>query len=559
MGSSDSVRSTAWPRRAIQIIGSRHTTCCGVVALLLIAGSAIVYATGGTAYAYPYLMLIPVLVAASWYTTPGGLIAALLAGAMMATMPQDAALGIEQTTANYLTRLAFYLLLGGLAGWLFHIRRRSANEHRLIARTDPQSGLPNQVALNEDLDHCLSQPVGQVSQTGVIKVKITDMTDVVEALGMDAADELVLAMGERLSRVIRGGGKAYRLSLDELALILKDVGPGDLGHISQRLMDVGEDSLLIQQVPVRVQLAMGSAIARDGSTGAKELLREARIALLATMRQRRGHTHFNPSFDRRTLESLKLIARVRDGLAAREFELHYQPKIRLADGKVCGCEGLIRWRGANGRLIPPGQFMPKVENTSLIGPVTHFVAKAAGAFAIHDGSVGAISINVSVHDLHNEELHDLLLELVEHSGVRPERLEVEITESALIGDLEAARSAIQRIRDIGIGVSIDDFGTGFSSFEYLQHLPITGLKIDRVFVSHLERDERARKLMACMIDVGHALDLVVTAEGVETVEQAAILRSLGCDQAQGFLYSPALPATEYHAWCQRHSKDRDHD
>lgn len=554
MGASSFVKSPAWPQRVMRLIGSRHATRCSVVALLLVAGAAIVYVTGGTAYAYPYLMLIPVLTAASWYSLPGGLIAAFLAGALMAIMPQDAHLDVEQSTANYLTRFVFYLLLGGVAGWLFHLRRRSANEHRVIARTDPSSGLPNQVALNEDLRQCLSQSVWRVTNTGVIKVKITDMTDVVEALGMDAADELLLAMGTRLSQAVRDGGRAYRVSLDELALILKDIEPGDLGPISQRLMDVGEDSLLIQQVPVRVQLAMGSAIARDGTTRATELLREARIALLAAIRQRRSHTHFSPTFDQRTLDSLKLIARVRDGLAAGEFELHYQPKIRLGDGSVCGCEALIRWRGDNDRLIPPSQFMPKVENTSLIGPVTTFVARAAGAFAMTDESEGAIGINISVHNLHDEELHALLLELVEQSGVRPERLEVEITESALIGDLDAARRDIQRIRDIGIGVSIDDFGTGFASFEYLQHLPITGLKIDRVFVSHLERDERACKLMACMIDVGHALGLVVTAEGVETVAQADILRHLGCDQAQGFLYSPALPAADYRTWCQRYSE-----
>ncbi|RTR00753.1 putative bifunctional diguanylate cyclase/phosphodiesterase [Halomonas nitroreducens] len=556
MGASSVVKATAWSQRLMQLIGSRHATRCSVVALLLVAGAAIVYVTGGTAYAYPYLMLIPVLAAASWYRLPGGLITAFLAGALMAVMPQDAHLSVEQSTANYLTRFAFYLLLGGVAGWLFQLRRRSANEHRVIARTDPQSGLPNQVALKEDLDQCLSQSVWRVTGTGVIKVKITDMTDVVEALGMEAADQLILALGTRLSQAVRDGSRAYRISLDELAVILKDIKPADLDPISQRLMDVGEDNLLIQQVPVRVQLVMGSAISRNGATRATELLREARIAQLAAIRQRRSHTHFSPTFDQRTLDSLKLIAQVRDGLAAREFELHYQPKIRLGDDQVCGCEGLIRWRGDDDRLIPPGQFMPKVENTSLIGPVTSFVAQAAGAFAMHDGSEGAIGINISVHNLHDEKLHDLLLELVEQAGVRPERLEVEITESALIGDLGAARSDIQRIRDIGIGVSIDDFGTGFASFEYLQHLPITGLKIDRVFVANLERDERARKLMACMIDVGHALELVVTAEGVETAAQADILRQLGCDQAQGFFFSPALPAADYLAWCQRYSERR---
>lgn len=391
-----------------------------------------------------------------------------------------------------------------------------------------------------------------MTKVGVIKVKVTDLADVIEALGLEAADELIVAMSQRLSQVVRGGGQTYRIAPDELALIVLDIETSDLHTISQRLLEIGEESLPIRQVPVRVQLSIGSAIA-DGRKTVTELLREARLAMMASVHQRKGYMHFSPTFDQRSLEAFKLIGQVRAALAEREFELHYQPKIRLADGQVCGCEGLIRWRGSQGRLIPPGQFMPKVESTSLIGPITHFVAQAAGAFSLHPGSESAISINLSVHNLYDEKLFELLQELIEHTGVSSERLEVELTESAFIGDLGAARDAVQRLRDLGLSVSIDDFGTGFSSFEYLQHLPITGLKIDRTFVSHLGEDAQARKLMACMIDIGHALDLVVTAEGVETQLQAETLHQLGCDQAQGFYYSPALPAEDYHAWCQRHA------
>ncbi|MBS9405683.1 EAL domain-containing protein [Halomonas sp. TRM85114] len=530
-------------------LANRHTLKCGVLALLLGMGAGVVYVTGGTASSYPYIMLIPVLIAASWYALPGGLAAALAAGILMAFMPLDTSLGSDQSTFNYLLRIMLYLLLGGVAGWLFQARRNAFAAHREVTRTDHHSGLSNQVALNEDLVECLSQPEMMAGKTGVIKVKITDMADVIEALGLAAADELVVTMSQRLSQALRRGSQAYRISPDELALVVPDIEPSDLDIISQRLIEVGEESHLIQEVPVRVQLAMGSAIA-EGQKTTTEVLREARIALLTSVRQRGEYTHFTPLFDQRSLASFKLIARVRDGLAAREFELFYQPKIRLSDGQVCGCEGLIRWRGDNGRLIPPGQFMPKVETTSLMGPLTYFVIQTAGDFSRNPGSECAVSINISVHNLYDEKLHDLLFDLVNKTNVSPERLEVEITESAFIGDIEAARDAIQRIRDLGVGVSIDDFGTGFASFEYLQHLPITGLKIDRAFVANLESDKRARKLMACMIDIGHTLDLIVTAEGVETLQQEKVLRELGCDQAQGFYYSPALPVEEYLAWCQ---------
>ncbi|HEY9814212.1 MAG TPA: EAL domain-containing protein, partial [Candidatus Obscuribacterales bacterium] len=390
------------PQRVGMMLASRHVTQSGMIVLMLGLGTGIVYATGGTAYAYPYMMLVPVLLAACWYTLPGGLITALSAGIAMAVMPLDTHLGIEQTPTNYLLRIAFYLLLGGIAGWLFESRRQAFLSHRDVARTEQHSGLANQVALSEDLHDILSAMPLPVVSTGLIKVKITDMADVIEALGLQAADDLIIAVSQRISQQVRGGGQVYRISPDEVALVVLDVRPGDLDTISKRLLEVGEESHLIERVPVRVQLAIGSAIAQRGDKTPAELLREARVALLTSVRQRRGHTHFSPTFDQRSLDSFKLIGRVRDALAEREFDLHYQPKIRLSDGCVCGCEGLIRWRGDNGKLIPPGQFMPKVENTSLIGPITHFVTQVAGAFSMHIGDESKIGINLSVHNLYDE-------------------------------------------------------------------------------------------------------------------------------------------------------------
>lgn len=526
----------------------KHAMNLGVLGLLLMLGSLVVYVTGGTTYAYPYLLLIPVLLGAAWYLLPGGLIVALAAGVLMAFMPLSVEAGISQVTSNWLMRAAMYLLLGGVAGWLFQSRRRAAEERVAIARIDPRSGLPNTVALEEDLLKSLLQQKGGKS-VGLMLVRITDITDIMEAMGMDASDELVLAIGERLRQAIRGGATAYRFSSAELALIVHDIEPEDLQRIANRLVEMGEESLQIQRVPVRVQLVMGSSISTSGEDSPETLIREARTAMFAAIERRLSHSSYSPAFSRRTVQAIRLIARVRKGLAEGEFELHYQPKIRLADGSVCGCEGLIRWRGSDGRLIPPGMFMPKVENTTLITPVSRFVVEEASRFAEKHMDLGELSINLSVHNLYDEEVLEVVKELAERSRPHRYTLEVEITESALIGDLGAASEAIQRLRDFGVGVSIDDFGTGFASFEYLRHLPITGLKIDRAFIVDLEEDKRARDLMACMIDVGHALGLVVTAEGVETPGQYECLCELGCDQAQGFYFSPALPAPEYLEWC----------
>ncbi|WP_163575462.1 putative bifunctional diguanylate cyclase/phosphodiesterase [Halomonas faecis] len=533
----------AWETRGPAF--TRELARLAVLAVVLALGTLIVYVTGGTRFAYPYLMLIPVLLSAAWYGVAGAIVVALLAGLAMAAIPLNVATGEAQGMLNWLIRLGLYLVIGGFAGWLFSRLRNTHAERDVAARTDPRVGLPNQVAMEEDLAGLLADsPCRDGKTVGLILVQVADITDILEAMGADASDELVSSMSRRIARLdgVRG---VYRFSGAELMLLLWPVDREGLELTAERLVALGEDNLPVKGIPARVQLVLGSTLPRDRPTPG-ELVREARMALLAATEAHRSHCHYRPEFTQRTVQTIKMISRVRHGLEQGEFLLHYQPKLKLADGSVCGCEALIRWQGDDGRLIPPGLFMPKVENTTLIAPVTRFVAGEACRFAKR--FAGTVSINVSARNLQDPALLGEIEALLERNELLPSRLEVEITETALMNDLTAAREALERLRSFGIGVSIDDFGTGFASFEYLRYLPITGLKIDRAFVDGLGHDERSRKLMACLIDVGHALGLEVTAEGVETAEQHRILRELGCDLAQGFLYTKALPADELFAW-----------
>ncbi|MCE9664320.1 GGDEF domain-containing phosphodiesterase [Halomonas sp. M5N1S17] len=529
-----------------------------ILLTLLALGTAIVYVTGGTRYAYPYLMLIPVLLGAAWYGISGALLVALAAGLLMSAMPMAVATGEPQSMLNWLMRLVMFLLIGGFAGVLFSRLRWSRAESDRASRIDPRSGLPNEVALESDLGRSLKQlPREGGRAAGLILVRIADITDILEALGADASDELAVALSQRLAQLGPWQGSSYRFSGAELMLLYQSVNREELHRIAERIMGLGEENLVAMDVPIRVQLVLGSSLQQANTDTPGSLIREARIAMLAATEKHRHHCHFEPSYAQRSVQTIRLISQVRRGLEQREFELHYQPKLRLADGRVCGCEGLIRWRDAQGGLIPPGLFMPKVENTTLIAPVTRFVATEACAFA--DRFDGRISINVSVRNLLDDDLLQEIKALIHEAGISSSQLEIEITESALMYDMFAAKQALERIRGFGVRVSIDDFGTGFASFEYLRHLPITGLKIDRAFVNGLEEDERARKLMTCLVDVGHALDLEVTAEGVETFAQHCILRELGCDQAQGFLYAKALPAEELQQWCRQHDSGWQND
>lgn len=527
----------------------RHAICLFILTALLATGTLVVYQTGGTAYAYPYLMLVPILLAAAWYRVAGALVVALAAGLLMAAMPLNVDTATFQEPTNWLIRLGLYMGLGGFAGSLFESLHRLNRKRDLVLYTDAGSGLPNPLALRKCLAKTLAGNEKGGHATGLILIRITDISDVLEVMGVDASDELVAAFSARIINTVPPACGVYRFSTAELMVLMPSTDRLHMECIVRQLIDVGEENLVIRGISMRNQVVLGSSLSSKGSQ-ADSLISEARMAMFNALEKHHSHFHYSPAIQRRTLQTMQLIAQVRQGLERDEFELHYQPKIQLSDGQVCGCEGLIRWRNDNGELIPPGSFMPKVERTTLMSPVTQFVAGEAFQFAA--STPGVVSFNFSVRNLFDSQLISRLFELLEESGLPPHRLEVEITESALMQDLDGAKKAVDRIRSFGIGVSIDDFGTGFASFEYLRHLPVTGLKIDRAFVTDLEHDVRARKLIACMIDVGHALDMIVTAEGVETAGQHDILRSLGCDQAQGFLYSPALPAPAYSHWCQDH-------
>ncbi|XKE46555.1 EAL domain-containing protein [Halomonas organivorans] len=528
----------------------RHLACLCLVVTLLGAGTLLVYLTGGTAYAFPYLMLLPVMLAAAGYGRRGALLTALVAGLLMAAMPLEVATGERQSPVNWLVRLGLYLLIGGVAGWLFTLLRNAHRARELSSRTDPFTGLPNQVALHDDLSRCLAAPARQGKQTGLILLRFTDLSEILEAIGVDATDDLVAAFGTRLRGLDPSLVEVYRFNGEEVALLFQGIDQRDLDGFARRIAEAGEENLMVKSIPVRVQLVLGSSLAMAGTRGAGEMIREARVATFAAQGRQRLYSAYSPDLRQQSLETIQLVSRVRQGLAGEEFELHYQPKLRLSDGRVCGCEGLIRWRKDDGALIPPGSFMPKLENTSLIAPVTAFVI--AKACELARAQEGIVSINFAVRNLFDDDLLDELGRALAETRTSPERLEIEITESALMHDMGAARRAVERLRDMGLRVSIDDFGTGFASFEYLQYLPVTGLKIDRAFVRGLGEEETARKLMACLIDVGHALGLTVVAEGVETLEQHHLLRALGCDQAQGFLYSGALTEPAYLDWWRRH-------
>lgn len=496
-------------------------------------------------------MLLPLLLGAAVYGWPGGVLVGALSATLVAAGPGlFAAMSntFDQPLDEWLVRLGVFVLVGLIAGgWRDRLHWQARAELNAL-RFDSATGLPNQAAFMEDLKARLGTRAHPSDELAAILVRATDLADIVDVTGIDGGDHLMRELGQHLRRVCPEVQGAYRFSASELALIVECENGQGLRRIARTLHDAAAASLEVDGAPVRIEPALGIGhTGADAAHGAEELIRRARIALRRAVSLDRDWVSYEPALETDNAASVELIARAQEALEAGEFELHYQPKIRLADGRPAGAEALVRWRRPGQGIVPPGTFMPKLEQTSLIDAFSRFVVRTATDFA-RSGMLVPVSINLAPRNLADDTLINTLIEGLEQTGTSPEYFEVEITESALMRDPEHTVGLLSRLRDHGIGVSIDDFGTGYASFSYLRRLPATNLKIDRAFVRPLEGDPKTARLVLAMTEAGHALDLGVTAEGVETAEQARILADLGCDLGQGYLWSAARPEQELRQW-----------
>ena len=419
-----------------------------------------------------------------------------------------------------------------------------------LAYYDPLTGLPNRTLFQDRLAHSLRQRGGDPRLVAVVLLDLERFRQVNETLGRQFGDELLRGVAQRLLGV---GESVARIGADLFGLTLR--GARTAADV-KRALDVIIASAFAAPFPLRgddlrVACRAGVAVYPDDGHDADTLMRNAEAAQRRSKGSGERIVFYAPDMNARVAESLALENRLRRAVEQRQFVLHYQPKVRIADGRILGAEALIRWQEPGGKLVPPGQFIALLEETGLIAEVGRWaVAQTFSdlrAWDIAGVRVPRIAVNVSAIQLQAKEFVDSVIDEIERGGDMPERLELEITESLVMRNVEDSTRKLSILRGMGVTVSIDDFGTGFSSLSYLSRLPVDSLKIDRSFVNGMTGGPQGVNLVSTIISLAHGLKLKVVAEGVETDEQAGVLRELRCDEAQGYLFSLPLPETEFRA------------
>jgi diguanylate cyclase (GGDEF)-like protein/PAS domain S-box-containing protein len=428
-------------------------------------------------------------------------------------------------------------------------RKFAEDQLTRLAQFDTVTGLPNRHVFRDRFREALVQAERHDWIAGMLFVDLDRFKAVNDTFGHAVGDKLLNAVATRLEGCVGASDTLARLSGDEFAVVLNSIDSGtDAGLVAQKIIQVLAAPFEIEHHEAYVSASVGIALyPADGST-AEELLKNADTAMYRAKQQgRNGYQFYLPQMKQRLMERLRLEAGLRGALDRREFMLHYQPKVQLDTGMISGFEALLRWQH-EGRLVPPAEFIPILEETGLIVPVGEWVLRSVCEQLSHWRARGIaprpVAVNLSARQFQRQSLVSVVEEILRETAVAPELLELELTESLLMSDAEEAVQMLRELKRLGVRLAVDDFGTGYSSFAYLKRFPLDTLKIDRAFISDAVTNPDDANITVSIINLAHSMRLKVVAEGVETQGQLNFLRLHGCDEIQGYYFARPSPVAE---------------
>lgn len=443
--------------------------------------------------------------------------------------------------------------LGVLAHSLDHMRGGIADREKQILRLayqDSLTDLPNRARFNECLVEAIEKAMHQGDAISVMMLDLDRFKYVNDTLGHSVGDHVLREVSGRLSALLEPSDVIARLGGDEFAILVAG-GSARVLPLANRIIAALEEPIVYEQQPVDVGTSVGAAHFPQHGSSASTLLRNADVAMYVAKRNKLGFAVFDSEYDTHQQLHLSLLGELRRAVEKDELRVFYQPKVTLSTSRVGAVEALLRWEHPTRGLVPPIDFIPFAEHTGYIKVLTRWVLEESirqcGEW-LRDGLELRVSINISARDLMNRELPNFLSMLLERYETPPDLICLEITESGFMEDPTHAQKVLERLRALGLHLSIDDYGTGFSSLSYIVRLPVDELKIDRSFIQRMASDPTTATIVRSTIDLGHNLGLKVVAEGVEDAQGMKLLAELGCDQAQGYFMSPPLPPERLVDW-----------
>jgi diguanylate cyclase (GGDEF)-like protein/PAS domain S-box-containing protein len=454
--------------------------------------------------------------------------------------------GSEIHVLTFGRRVAFDGCDGYLVAMVDITERRQA-EARIahMAHHDGLTNLPNRDYYQDRLRQALDRRSGN-RRVAVLCVDLDLFKNVNDSFGHPVGDRLLKLVSERLKSEVRGENLVARLGGDEFAIVLtSDVSPNEVSDFADRLISTLSERYAIDGLDVVVGASIGIAMSPGDGTSSEELMRNADMALYRAKSVGGGvHRFFEREMDRQAQNRRDMERDLRRAFADGEFELHYQPLVDIAANRISGFESLLRWRNPDKGMISPAEFIPVAEDIGLIVQLGEWVLREACAEAMNWPTDVKVAVNLSPVQFRSRNLVQVVISALAHSGLSPQRLELEITESVFLAETEANLAILHQLRELGVSISMDDFGTGYSSLSYLRSFPFDKIKIDRSFVKDLAEREDCVAIVRAISGLGRSLNITTTAEGVETTDQLDWLRAEGCNEVQGFLFSAARPAAE---------------
>ncbi|QSI78395.1 sensor domain-containing protein [Niveibacterium microcysteis] len=444
-------------------------------------------------------------------------------------------------------------------GVLTDISAIKASEERLefLAHHDPLTNLPNRLTLFSRIERAMKVAKREGHSTALLMLDLDRFKDVNDSFGHLVGDSLLQRVAEGLRCRLREVDTLSRLGGDEFTILLEKLHrPDDASRVAEDILDTLRTPWTLPGgSQLRVSASIGIAHYPGSAVSPEELLQQADAAMYRAKREGRGRYHyFSQDLTHAARARLELESALRSAIENGELRAYFQPQIDIRSGHLVGAEALVRWHKNGDRVIAPDAFIPLAEETGLIVPLGEWMLREAchqaSSWPARRGNPLGVAVNVAAAQIRRADFADMVLGILAGSGLPPERLELELTESSLQGEEDAGLAQLARLRDAGVRIAIDDFGTGYSSLAYLKRLPLDVLKIDRSFVEHVVNRRDDREIVTAIVQIGRTLGFKVIAEGVETQAQLDILDGLACDLYQGYLCSKPLPAEDFMAFAK---------